>query len=81
MGSAQCTDREQVPAGPLSAAARAAGVCLLALAVAVPLTPVSETSVAGKQIVFLALASLGMLLVWCDALRREPRFESITLDT
>lgn len=49
---------------------RAAFVCLLALAVAVPLTPASQASIAGKQIVFLALASLGMLIVWTQALRR-----------
>src|SRR6188474_995605 len=32
--------------------------------------PASEGSMAGKQIVFLALASLGMLSVWSGALRR-----------
>ena len=49
---------------------RAAFLCLLALAVAVPLTPASQASVAGKQLVFLTLSSLGVALVCVDALRR-----------
>jgi len=70
VGAAQCSETSgAAPARP-TAAGRAAFLCLLALAVAVPLTPASQASLAGKQIVFLAVASLGMLLVWSDALRR-----------
>ena len=55
---------------PSSGAGRAAFLCLLALAVMVPLTPASQASVAGKQIVFLAVSSLGVVLLCADALRR-----------
>ena len=69
MGAERCSDVGGNAAAP-SLGDRAAGACLLALALAVPLMPAGEASLAGKQIVFLALASLGMLIVWGGALRR-----------
>jgi O-antigen ligase/Tfp pilus assembly protein PilF len=54
-----------------SAAHRAAFSCLVLLAVVVPLTPQAQGFFAAKHIVYLALASLGMLCVWTAALRRE----------
>jgi len=70
VGAAQCNDAGGGSAARSSAAGRAAFLCLLALAVCVPLTPASQSSVAGKQIVFLALSSLGVVLLCADALRR-----------
>jgi O-antigen ligase/Tfp pilus assembly protein PilF len=52
------------------AALRAAFTCLVLLAVAVPLTPQAQGLFAAKHIVYLALASLGMLCVWVAAFRR-----------
>ena len=79
MGPEQCSDVGGRTAAP-SAAGRAAFLCLLALAVAVPLTPASQSSVAGKQIVFLALSCLGVVLLCADALRRAvaPAFGTPT---
>lgn len=51
-----------------SLASRLALLCLLALAVAMPLLPHGETVVAAKHIAFLALACLGALCLWFDAM-------------
>lgn len=55
--------------GRTSAASRLAALCLLALAVVMPLTPQSELLPSGKHVVFLLFAGLGMLCVWLDGLR------------
>jgi O-antigen ligase len=51
--------------------ARLAGLCLLGLACAMPLVPEGAALVAGKHVVFLSLASLGMACVALDALARR----------
>ncbi len=51
--------------------ARLAGLCLLALACAMPLIPQVEALVAGKHVVFLLLASLGLGCLALDALLRR----------
>ncbi|MHC4846653.1 MAG: O-antigen ligase family protein [Planctomycetota bacterium] len=51
-----------------SPASRLALLCLLALAVAMPLLPHGETTVAAKHIAFLALAAIGVLCLWFDAM-------------
>jgi len=70
VGAERCSDVGGNAAAAPSLGDRAACACLLALALAVPLMPASEASIAGKQLVFLALPSLGMLIVWSSALRR-----------
>jgi len=49
-------------------ASRLALLCLLALAAAMPLLPHGETTVAAKHIAFLALAAIGVLCLWFDAM-------------
>jgi O-antigen ligase len=51
-----------------SPASRLALLCLLALAAAMPLLPHGETTVAAKHIAFLALAAIGVVCLWFDAM-------------
>src|SRR5262252_7355269 len=54
-----------------SPAARLAWLCLLGLALAMPLVPQDDALLVGKPVIFLGLAALGMAAVAFDALERR----------
>jgi O-antigen ligase len=63
-----------------SPSSRLALLCLLALAVVMPLLPHGETVIAAKHIAFLVLAALGVMCLWFDAMAgvEQPRLGTPT---